>query len=339
MIERQTMETDTQTVDVAKDQLIKLHFLKGIVCRAANWLEREHPGVFSRQTSTSPDADTPGNTEYWIDRAAKVLATNTESGRFEHAQDYLEVGSDNEATLLAYAVQVLRVLAPEAERVERLTSGHSAAWAGVIYRMEQVAYRWLGPGGREEWAAWEARDVTARTCADLWVWLQTHPYPFDVPFDCWATRALYNRLSESARKQRTRERHISESLDRLLFGYETRETFGNVVADVSFDIGLEQSANREALLQALERLEARQAEVIRLWYLEQWPANEIAAALGIHVSYVYVLRFRAIGKLRKIALLDERLGLSDILTTIEQERRRSRPAVGEPDPQEEDPLV
>ena len=110
------------------------------------------------------------------------------------------------------------------------------------------------------------------------------------------------------------------------------------MADLSFDIWLERSANREALLQALERLDARQAAVIRLWYLEQWPAPEIAAALGIRVNYVYVQRFRAIEKLRQIVLSDERLGLADVLLPIEQEKRRSRPAMGEPAPQEEDPL-
>jgi len=339
MIEWHTMQTGTQTAAGVSSQSLKPLFLRGIVRLAAGRLESKEAGFFSRQRRTSSGAGIGASgIEYWIDRATQVLTTNIESGRFEHAQDYLEVGPDNDATLLAYAVQVLRVLVAEAERVERLTAGQSTAWATVIFRMEQVAYRWLGPVGREDWAAWEARDATARTCADLWAWLQVNPYPFDVPFGRWATRALYNRLREAARKRRTRERYIPESLDRPLYGHAALETYGDIVADLSFDIWLERSANREALLQALERLDARQAAVIRLWYLEQWPAPEIAAALGIQVNYVYVQRFRAIEKLRQIVLSDERLGLADVLLPIEQEKRRSRPAMGEPAPQEEDPL-
>jgi len=329
MIEWHTMQPGTQTVDVTRDQLIKLRFLRSVVRLAADRLVREEAEFFSRPRRSSSSA---GGVEYWIDRAIQVLVANIESGRFEHAQDYLKVGPDNDAVLLAYAAQILRVLVFETERIERLASGHSGAWAAVIFRMEQVAYRWLGPSGREAWAAWEARDATARTCADLWAWLQEHPYPFDVPFVRWATRALYNRLREADRKRRTREHYIPESLDRPMFGHAALETYGDTIADLSFDIWLEQLANREALLQALDQLDARQAAVIRLWYLEQWPVPEIAAALGIQVNYVYVQRFRAIEKLRQIVRSDERLGLADILLSIEQEKCRSQSAAGESNP-------
>jgi DNA-directed RNA polymerase specialized sigma24 family protein len=198
-----------------------------------------------------------------------VVERNIASGRFTIAPSYYGSPSDDDDLLPSYAEQVLVELLTESERLARLIEGDPASWRAVIERMERMAYFWLGPHGREEWAAWEARDATAHTCADLWIWLQTHPYPFDVPFDRWSARALNNRLHESRRKQQVRERWGEESLDLSAFRPDTVTTVGDRLADMSFDEWLERTANREALLQALALLKERMATVLRLWYLEQ----------------------------------------------------------------------
>ena len=84
--------------------------------------------------------------------------------------------------------QILTELLAESERLAALRRGDSAAWQPVISRLERLAYYGLGPYGREEWAAWEARCLASQTCSDLWIWLQDHPYPFDVTFNRWSGR-------------------------------------------------------------------------------------------------------------------------------------------------------
>jgi RNA polymerase sigma factor (sigma-70 family) len=272
-----------------------------------------------------PDLVAHADGEQWIGRATEVLAHNLASGRFTAAQSYLSGDAGSNANLLSYAGQILEELLAESDLLASLQAGDAATWGAVIRRLERLAYHWLGPNGREEWAAWEARDVTAHTCADLWLWLQSHPYPFDVPFGRWSARALNYRLHEALRKRQVNERRFPESLDQPVGRSPGMTTVGDLLTDPTFDRWLEQTINREALLQALNLLDDRLAEVLRLWYLEQWSADEIAAHIGRVTDYVYVLRFRGIEKLRKIALQNERLGLRSALLMLEDEGRRSRP--------------
>ncbi len=55
---------------------------------------------------------------------------------------------------------------------------------------------------------------------------------------------------------------------------------------------------RAALLDAIAGLPAQQAAVVRLWHLEGWRADEIAAHLGASVGNAYLLRWRGLKKLR-----------------------------------------
>ncbi len=281
--------------------------------------------AWRRLVEMRPDLVAHADGEQWIGRATEVLARNLASGRFTAAQPYLPSDADSDANLLSYASQILEELLAESDLLESLQAGGAATWGAVIRRLERLAYHWLGPSGREEWAAWEARDVTAHTCADLWLWLQSHPYPFDVPFNRWSARALNYRLHEALRKRQVSERRFPESLDRPIGRSPDATTVGDWFTDATFDLWLEREINREALLQALDLLDDRLAEVLRLWYLEQWPADEIAAHIGERVGYVYVLRFRGIEKLRKIVLQNERLGLGSALLMLEDEGHRSRP--------------
>lgn len=283
--------------------------------------------AWTRLAAARPDLTAAQDPAPWLDRATAILAHNLATGRFTSARQYQGDGLGEQATLLSYAGQVLQELLAESDLLQRLQRGDSATWAAIIDWMERLSYNWLGPVGREDWAAWEAREVTGVTCADLWQWLQGHPYPFDVPFERWAARALLNRLREASRRRATLERHLVGSLDRAAFRTPDSPTVGELLVDDSLLAWLEQSANREALLQTLELLDERQRRIVHLWYLEGVPADEIAATLGVSVGNVYVLRFRAIEKLRKFALADERLGLTSALSSLQAERRRSRPAL------------
>ncbi len=227
------------------------------------------------------------------DRLVATLAHNLAAGRYARA--CLESGR-LPLSLAAYAMRVAAGLSAEWERVAGLRSGRSALWAALLEDLERKAYCWLGPSGRAGWARIEAADAAARTCADLWCWLQEHPYPFDVPFERWVGRMLRNRLLEAVRSQRTADRYVVDSLDRSVDEHDT------ALADLApwgrSDTMADDILRREALQRALARLEARQAQVVRLWYLEELPATEIARSLRLTVNCVYTLKHRALRRLR-----------------------------------------
>jgi DNA-directed RNA polymerase specialized sigma24 family protein len=309
------MTTTALPFDVPAGASLPETFLRGLVRVALAWLAQTHPRLYP---STGVEA--------WVQRAAEILAANVASGRFQVARQYQPADLGGDASLLSYAGQILVELLGESERVEALCRGDTVAWQPVIDRQERLAYHWLGPYQREEWAAWEAREAAAHTCADLWAWLQTHSYPFDVPFDRWSATALNRRLCGGARQRARDERIFDRSLDEPVWNDDTATTFGEQLADTSLDEWLTQATNREALMQAIGLLDSRLALVVRLWYFEQWPANEIAVHIATSIGNVYLLRFRAIEKLRQIAARHERLGLADTLSLLEGEARRSRPA-------------
>jgi DNA-directed RNA polymerase specialized sigma24 family protein len=47
------------------------------------------------------------------------------------------------------------------------------------------------------------------------------------------------------------------------------------------------------------KLDRRQAHIIYRWYVEGWSADEIAAETRLEVNQIYVLKHRAIKKLRE----------------------------------------
>lgn len=230
----------------------------------------------------------------WAERLANTLLHNIESGRYERACRY---DHTHPLPLAAYARRVAAELVSEWEVVEALRLGDEPTWTTLLHRLERKAYLWLGPSGRSAWAQFEAGEIAAKTCADLWHWLQHNPFPFDVPFECWAKRALHNRMFESLRAQRTYTRLVVDSLDRPTFDARWERVDG--LANDDLAAWLEREDHREILQHALARLDKRQAHLIRLWYLEGWSPEEIAAALGIKVNHVYVLKHRALNKLRK----------------------------------------
>jgi len=288
--------------------------------------------AFAQMAGKRPELRAAGKGDVWAQRTAEILAANIASGRCQHAQTFQPAGSVGEAALLSYASQILAEIITEGERIEALLRGESAAWQAVISRLERMAYFWLGPHGREDWAGWEANDAAARTCADIWAWLQEHPYPYDVPFDRWSAAVLNRRLCDLVRRRKREAGRIVYSLDVPQKGEPDQPLHASQFVDHSLEDWLTQAANRQALMQAIAYLDARQGLVVRQWYFDQWPADEIAAHLGTTVGNVYLLRFRAIQKLRQIVATHERLGLGEALSLLDSEARRARPSSDQWDP-------
>jgi RNA polymerase sigma factor (sigma-70 family) len=242
-----------------------------------------------------PELTGVAEAEIWIERAVAVLAANIASGRFANACRHEQ---DSSLPLAHYAQQVLSRLLAEWERVEGLRVGDNLGWTTVLKRMERQAYFWLGPTGREEWAKWEACDAAAKTIADLWDWLQHNTFPFDVTFDSWAERALRYRLTTTVRFQRRHARHVVDSLDRPCFG-EDGTTYGELLPTDDMREWLELECSREVVRQACTKLDQRQAHIIYRWYVDGWSADEIAAETRLEINHIYVLKHRAIKKLRE----------------------------------------
>lgn len=242
-----------------------------------------------------PGCDSPDHTDFtlWLERMSRLLAHNIAGGRLAYAS---RLRTAPASTLQDYADRVSERLLAEWDRVEALRTGDAREWAAVMERLERIAYYWLGPGGRAAWAAGEAREVTAITCADLWGWLQQHPFPFDVAFDRWAVQALRNRLLAATRARRAQGRCVVRSLDQPFCG--DGPALVDLPAGDNVRDWLDREANREWLRHALAQLDPRHAQIVRLWYLEGWPAEKIAQALGMQVGNVYVLKHRAIRRLR-----------------------------------------
>jgi RNA polymerase sigma factor (sigma-70 family) len=248
-----------------------------------------------RLIATRPEFAGGADAELWIGRAVTILTANIASGRFSRACRYEQ---NNLLSLSLYAQQVLIRLMAEWERVEGLRSGDSQRWTVVLRHTERQAYFWLGPTGCEEWARWEAREAAAKTSADLWHWLQCNTFPFDVSFDRWVERALRYRLTTTVRLQRRHARHVVDSLDRPCFE-EGGSTYGELLPTDDMNLWLERESGREALRQGAERLDQRQAHIIHRWYVEGWSADEIAAETKLEINHIYVLKHRAIKKLRE----------------------------------------
>jgi RNA polymerase sigma factor (sigma-70 family) len=244
--------------------------------------------------ATSPELSRGADAELWIERVVSVLTANIASGRFACACRYEQ---DSSLSLSRYAQQVLDRLMDEWERVEELRAGDSLRWTVVLRHMERHAYFWLGPAGREEWAKWEAREAAAKTCADLWHWLRRNTFPFDVSFDRWAERALRNRLKDSVRFRRRHARYVVDSLDHPCF--EDGHPQARLLPTDDMRVWLDLESKREVVQEAMTRLDQRQAHIIQRWYVEGWSADEIAAETRLEINHIYVLKHRALKKLRE----------------------------------------
>lgn len=282
---------------------------------------------------TDPDLANLTDVETWVERVTAILAQNVSSGRNAWAVRSQQPASPS---LVTYAQHVWTLVLAEWERVEALRAGDTARWQLVLQRMERRAYFWLGPSGREEWTRWEAREMAAKTCAGLWQWLQSHPFPFDIAFDCWSECALNHRLHESVRNYSIDARHVVDSLDHPRF--EDGVARGELLPTDDMRVWLERESRREMLREAYARLDQRLARIVQLWYVEGWSAQEIATETSLEVGHIYVLKHRAIKKLREYCAADQPRGRS----SSRSHRRLTNQAVRSyafPDsPKEEDQL-
>lgn len=109
---------------------------------------------------------------------------------------------------------------------------------------------------------------------------------------------LFKCLSNKIHKEigKDKKRYSQESID----DYETSLVVHNTVAE-SYSNHIDEK-NRMALMAALERLSARQKEVIQLLFFENQSYEEVSKIMDINVQSVYTLAWKAISNLRKVLI-------------------------------------
>lgn len=195
------------------------------------------------------------------------------NGQAEHALPYVQ------RVISHYLAEHEYVRALQIERADE-------PWAKLYQRMARCNYRHLTALNYPAHERWEFAQACA---ADAVPVIQTAHFPFDVPFDAWATVIVLNVL-----RQKLRSANKSAALNR-----EQVLELDELVTEVPAPAG--QSPDlRMDLLKAMQRLNPARQEVIQRMYVDGLSASELAAKTGRSLSSIYNLHYYAIQDLRKM---------------------------------------
>lgn len=277
------------------------------------------------QTLTQANLDQAGTSrEALVEHIARIISRNLASGRMGRVigaagQGDLGVPPDGDDMLPApdslagtgqmeaYVDRVITHYLQEHRRVEGLAAQHDAEWAQLVQQLAGRAYHMLVrmqvPSAR---ALSEAAEFAQVSCEAIF----SHPFPYDVPFDAWATRILKNCiLQRYTRSQDMIDRQPEmTSLDRPgLSEAEGDFSLYDLLADTSGIAAFERIEVREWLIQAIAHLHSQaQQQVIVDTFFYELSDEEIAARLGKTKNAVQILRHRALRRLKQILAKTER---------------------------------
>lgn len=126
-----------------------------------------------------------------IDRIAEQ---NIREGRLERRRQYC--APRRKPTSAEYRAQLIHYWTAEHARVQRLAQGDRSAWEQLARELSHRAVELLGLH-REHSAGPTPEELAIRACEKL----HATRYPFDVPFDIWATRILREVILETVAPQ------------------------------------------------------------------------------------------------------------------------------------------
>lgn len=275
-----------------------------------------HPELFhfaeQDPHTADPWADLPHDV---AQRIAEIVAENLASGRAQRVVGAWEQGSTGAgesapqlpcSLLAAYRERVTAIYLQEHERVAALAQGEHAAWGVLFQQLAQRAYHMLlCTGVAAEQAQLEACDFAQQACETIF----RQRFPYDVPFDAWATLILKNHIRwRDARSQDLTDRDPGVlSLDCLgRGGGEGDLSLHDLLADPSGASAFDCVEVQERLLQAIGQLRSRaQQQVIIDTFFYELDDGEIAERLGKSRNAVQILRHRALKGLREILGSDQ----------------------------------
>lgn len=235
------------------------------------------------------------------ERVASIVSRNLASGRAGRAMTGRTTDDLEEPALQAYVDRVIACYLQEHRRVERLAAKTGGEWNRLYEQLTRRAWYVLqGYVVCPARAADDAQDLAQETCEAIFCCR----FPYDVPFDAWATRILLNCvLYYRTRSKGLMDRQLGiGSLDRPGFrrgdhGFSMYE----LLSDESGTSAFERLEERVWLLQVVGCLDSReQQQVIVDKYFYELKDEEIARRIGKTRQAVWNLRRRALQNLRKM---------------------------------------
>lgn len=196
-----------------------------------------------------------------------------------------------------YMARLVRFYVTEQPTIARLEACDPAAWDELVEMLARRAGGWLRQWEVEgDWAA-DAREAAQEACEIIY----RHPFHYDVFFEAWALLILKNVLRQRYRGpdvlNRPRLARLDDDADAEAGGYPPRH-------ELVHDSGAAVTEMVEAgvwLDQVLGRLKSRaQQYVLKASFADGLEDEEIAHHLGKSVNAVYILRYRALQRLKEI---------------------------------------
>ena len=177
----------------------------------------------------------------------------------------------------------------ERNLIARAQDGDAQAYAALVRRYEQIAFRaaWLLLHDRHE-AADAAQDAFVRAYRAL------HSFKLERSFRPWLLRIVtnlaLNRIQAAQRRQRATERYAQQ-----IFSHQP---------ELVLDHALAANGQYARLQQAVLELSLDEQTLITLRYFLELPEAEVAETLGIAIGTVKSRMHRTLGNLRTIIRRD-----------------------------------
>jgi RNA polymerase sigma factor (sigma-70 family) len=215
-----------------------------------------------------------------------VLCLNVQRCRFQRYQRF-----NPEATVETYVDEVVeRYKATHAYLFLIQQGKDPEVWETLTLKTRRWVYGFLIHWKLDETTRTSLTlDVAQETCIEL---MHAH-FPYDCEFDAWACTITHNIYFKYM------HRHFS-SLVVDEFDISEAEEWLSTIEDLSLLNPETLLAERQWLLDALEKLSPKQKDMIWLFYFEGWLLSQIAAYFHMSMNAVYKLHFDALARLRKI---------------------------------------
>jgi RNA polymerase sigma factor (sigma-70 family) len=224
----------------------------------------------------------------------RILQKNLTSGRWQRVTGE-EVDSTPIPTnghLEKYAVRIATYYWKQDGKARALLHHDSEAWEELRELLSERAFYMLLKRASlpATIAANLAQDYAHEACKKI----LTNHYPWDVPFDAWATRILYNCILAG----------LNRSKDLMDRGIRVDEGWFDVTEQNLSSQEHNPFKNKDdqiLLADAIAKIPSEtQRQVILLEFFEGWSAERIAGSLGKTPQAVYNLKSRALVNLRRI---------------------------------------
>lgn len=223
--------------------------------------------------------------QYFADAVEKIVNENIRKGRAEKWMN------TSRQSLADYVLRVADFWEEYGEYLVQLQVDKlDVVWEPLYINLQKWAYRYFL---RKSFVPGDETTELSRACAgEAATTLLAIPFPYDVAFDAWACRVLYNvcnhKIRETLKQSQIPTGHLVPFMESLFYP----EQAGTSPEDLRLD-----------MLYAVDQLsvESWKQVIVYRYYYNMKPAD-IADELGKSPSAVYNLQFKALAALREILM-------------------------------------